>query len=68
MSNCSSSQSAAANCNHGVPGLVPTDDIAAVEQMVEQRSGLSARIKRQSGDGYGLIVMRSRSTTVRNYK
>ena len=45
MSNCSSSQSAAANWNHGGPSVVPTDDIAAVEQMVEQRSGLSARIE-----------------------
>jgi hypothetical protein len=49
------------------PGLVP-DDIAAVEQIVEQRSGLSARIKRQSGDGHGLIVMRSRPSTLRNHK
>jgi hypothetical protein len=51
--------------NHGAPCLVPTNDIAAVEQVVEQRSGLSAGIKGQSGDGHRLSLMLSRSTIMR---
>jgi hypothetical protein len=36
---CPSSQSSAGSWNHGALCLVATNDIAAVEQVVEQRSG-----------------------------
>lgn len=48
--------------NHGAPGAVPTDDVAAVEQVGQQRSGLSAGVEWQRGNGRWSSLLRRGST------
>src|SRR5918994_5504003 len=48
--------------NHGAPGAVPTDDVAPVEQVVQQRSGLSAGVEWQRGNGHWSSLLRRGST------
>jgi hypothetical protein len=65
---CSTSPGGNWCADHLAPCLVPTNDIAGVEQVVEQRTGLSAGIKGQRGEGHRLSLMHSRSTIVHKSK